>query len=215
MSCFGSGTRHDGNIVSESHPKRVLMMKLKADRSRPTRTDECGATTLSIEYGTKRVRQSSIGIVATVVGALVLCAACTASGLGGTASPPPDTTSPPTTAPRPGASAARISEAAAIAAARSNLPDKSAPVWAAMSGTMENVYATFTRSAGQPVPDTVAADRVVWGVEFKVVSEICGPSGTVCEKRDGLTTVYIDGATGEWLMASGFAPSQRDPLPKP
>jgi hypothetical protein len=151
---------------------------------------------------------------------LVLLTACTRSGAAEATPPLPTTAAARTAAPTGHASTDGLSEVEAVAMARRSLSDdnQAAPVWATTSGTLEKVYPVFEHSPGnveEPLPDNIAASRLVWLVEFKVAIEICPPDGSACEDRIGLTTIIIDRATGEWLRTMTYAPSPGDPLPRP
>jgi hypothetical protein len=87
-----------------------------------------------------------------------------------------------------------------------------------MTGTFADVFKAMAHRpeyVEQPPPEGVALDRLVWGIEFKVSLETCGPSGGECQTRDGLRTIYLDHETGEWLRATAYAPNPGDPLPRP
>jgi hypothetical protein len=113
-----------------------------------------------------------------------------------------------------------LTEAEAIEAARhgsSTLRD--AEVWATMPGTFEEVFAALAHRPSyvtQPPPaGAKMLDRMVWGVQFKFVAEICPPPPGDCESRDALRTILIDYMTGRTLRQSTIAPSPGDPLPTP
>lgn len=113
-----------------------------------------------------------------------------------------------------------LSESEAVAAAREHLPgsERDAEVWATESGTFADVYQSLGHRPAyidQPPVDGVAADRPVWGIEFQVTVDMHCPSGHECEDREGLTTIFIDYRSGEWLRASTFAPSPGESLPRP
>jgi hypothetical protein len=113
-----------------------------------------------------------------------------------------------------------LSESDAVAAARGHLPesDRDAELWATMSGTFADVSLSLGHRPpylDQPTVDDVAADRPVWGVGFQLTVEICGPAGGTCESRKGLSTIFIDYESGDWLRSSTFAPSPGEPLPRP
>jgi hypothetical protein len=99
-----------------------------------------------------------------------------------------------------------LAEAEAIAAARRYVSDDRAPV---LEGQFAEVFAALANRPiylQQPSPDEVAGDRRVWGIQFRVTFELCGPSGGVCETRDGIRTIVIDSWTGEWLRSTTHAP---------
>lgn len=110
-----------------------------------------------------------------------------------------------------------VSASAAESVARGYLEDKTAPVWASVSGPFDLVYdALLPQHLERPsFADEKYAKSPVWGVQFKVVVDICPPSPWECTKRDGLRTVFVDAMTGEWLRTSTFAPNEGVPLPKP
>jgi hypothetical protein len=88
-----------------------------------------------------------------------------------------------------------------------------------MAGTYADVFASLAHRPmylEQPAPaGAKTLRRAVWGVQFRVSVEICGPSGAQCETRDGLRTLLIDHASGAKLGTSMYAPSPGDPLPTP
>lgn len=165
----------------------------------------------------------TIGSLASAVALLLFAVACTGR-FAATASVTPGPAAPTlltataTASPTPVLPRGGLTESEAIAAARQFLPDDAAQHWATMPGTFETVFEALVHRPTyleQPAPEGIGLDRMVWGVEFKVPVEICPPPGGTCETRDGLRTIIIDYATGEWLRTSTFAPSPGDSLPKP
>ena len=161
----------------------------------------------------------TMGLVAVVV-ALVLVAGCARTRFG-----EPDASSsathsaPASVDPSLGDG---LTESQAIEAARQFLStlDRDAPVWATAAGSFETVFSSLAHRPNyveQPPPtDPEHLDRPIWGIQFHVTIELCGPSGTTwCDTRDGLQTVLIDYATGEKLRTTTYAPSSGEPLPTP
>ena len=102
-----------------------------------------------------------------------------------------------------------ISEDQAIAAAREFVPEESATVSATMMGSFSTVFgALASRPAYLPQPELDGkGEAIVWGVQFKLRLDLCGPEGTKCEVRDGFRTVFLDSYSGAWLRTSTFAPN--------
>jgi hypothetical protein len=150
--------------------------------------------------------------VGTFAVTLLVAAACsTATSGAGRAPNGAATPSVPTAA---SAAAAGLTESQARDMAREFAGD--APVWTTMSGTFESVFAALAHRPGrqhQPRPGEFGLDRLVWGVQFKISMDLCGPQGGTCEERDALRTIFIDYETGEWLRTSTYAPN--GPLPTP
>jgi hypothetical protein len=159
--------------------------------------------------------------IVALASTLVLAAGCT---IAGAADPSPGLRddSPPDSAgiapTRPLASTAGLPEEDAVAAARKFLSDKDhdAAVWETMAGSFSDVEPRLAHDAeglDEPLPDNAAGDRSVWGIEFKVSLDICAPSGSACEQRDGLRSIIIDRVTGDWLITTTYAPPPGYPLP--
>lgn len=168
-------------------------------------------TIMAIPIG--RVRAAGIVcLVAFVLGA------CTAPAGATSATPQPDSkevASLPT-------AAGDLAEDVAIAKAREAINAKNAEVWATRVGSYNDVYLALAHrpdDVEQPDPDAAGINvkdgQRVWGVQFKLQVEICGPSGSNCEVRDALRTVLIDAESGDWLRTSTFAPSAGEELPRP
>lgn len=112
-----------------------------------------------------------------------------------------------------------LTEEEAVAAARASVSFADGKeVWATMAGPYA---AVFDAMAHQPDPDEQPAVdtplREVWGVQFRVKVELCGPwtEENSCEIRDALRTVFLDPHSGTWIRTSTYAPAPGDPLPKP
>lgn len=113
-----------------------------------------------------------------------------------------------------------LAEAEAVVVARAFLPESDrdeADVWATKSGSFAEVYSLARRPTyvDQPIPEEVAADRMVWAVQFRLPIEICGPPPSECQHRVALRTIFVDFSSGELLRASTFAPAPGEPLPTP
>lgn len=163
----------------------------------------------------------TVFLTALAVAVLLLGSACARFAATGSVTPSNASSAPlaatATPSPRPDLPPGGLTEAEAIAAARQFLPDDAAAVWATMPGTFLAVYDALAHRPTyleQPAPDGIALDRLVWGVQFKVSVEVCGPAGGTCEIRDGLRTIVIDYETGEWLRTSTYAPNPAVPLPQ-
>jgi hypothetical protein len=142
---------------------------------------------------------------------LLDCAATTAPELAPSTTPIPSGSMPE---PTPIASG----ESEAIAAAQHLVTDDAASVWATMEGTYGDVFGAMAHrpfAEIQPALTGAKQERLVWGVQFKVSMEICGPQGSTCETRDGLRTIVIGYFSGKVLDQSAYGPSPGDPLPTP
>lgn len=171
-----------------------------------------------------RSRQLALGILLVSI-----LGACTLAPGAATPAPTPDPTSTAEPTPEPTAEPTEqvdptdapdngITEDEAIELARASFTDDpdSAPFRVALAGEFGEVYVALVdrRSVPeQPLPDDVAADQEVWGVQFEVTLEICGPEGVECEERPGIRTVFLNYDSGEWLKTSDYGPAPGMPLP--
>lgn len=116
--------------------------------------------------------------------------------------------------PSPGA----VTEAEAIALARLELerPDD-AELWQTEHGPIGEIFDRISHrpSYGREQPPPSDPARLVWGVQFAMDIEVCGPEGAGCETRRALVTVFLDSSTGEWVRTTTYGPPDGQPLPSP
>lgn len=115
-----------------------------------------------------------------------------------------------------------LTEAEAIAVARSFLADdeRNAPVWGAESGLFSEIYWDLAHKPAdleQPSDPGIPAGTQAWGIEFKVTIEICGPpsEASTCQVREAIRTVFVDQFSGDWLRTSTYSPASNAPFPTP
>ncbi len=94
-----------------------------------------------------------------------------------------------------------ISEARAIDLARNH--SSLATFVSASAGFFRDLNIDPHIGPGYPV----SGDQTVWAVTFTGEETICGPDGTCLSPRPGMTTVYLDYLTGDYLSADGAAPA--------
>lgn len=134
------------------------------------------------------------GLIAVTVLTVLVIAALPSESSPGAALPAPSSG-----APHEEPDAITESEAQSIAGDHV-VPDAS--YVSSTSGRFGDLY-TNPRAVIEPT----LSNRTVWAVKFSSIFDICPPDGSVCDRRPGTTTVYLDYYTGEWLRTSAFSPS--------
>ena len=153
---------------------------------------------------TTETGSSMVRMAALVFAALVAAAACVAQADAPTASPSPLTSSvasaSPSALPSPLLSGG-IPEARAIELARGH--SSLTTFVSASAGLFRDLNIDPNIGPGYPVKP----DQTVWAVKFAGEVTICNPLGACFSPRPGITAVYLDYETGDFLSAGGVTPA--------